>query len=56
MCVINYIFVYELSRLRTLFLDSVYFSFDSSPLHVLAVFRILNLCNEIFNLLPPDDG
>jgi hypothetical protein len=33
------IFVYELNRLHTLFLVSVYFSFDSSPLHVSAVFQ-----------------
>jgi hypothetical protein len=34
----NYISVYELSRLRTLFLDRVILLLDPKPLHVSAVF------------------
>jgi hypothetical protein len=51
---ISYTSVYELSRLRTLFLDSFILLLDLKPLHVSAVFcfsHYQNLCNKIFNFI-----
>ena len=56
--VINYISVYELSRLCTLFLDSFILLLDPKPLHVSAVFcfshrqvatKLKDLVTQIFN-------